>query len=266
MPSQLGRQPQLMMISGGDGRRPFPEGLNRNIIPQNQSQHTENDPISTGLVLSAAGVGSGVTFRTESMTVSDARGTQPDPNMDDRRLRRLLSNRVSAQRSRMRRTNYINELENHVKELETRIAELSPELIVYQGKKKLLQLENELMKQKKTMIQEHLNLKHAETKAHQKEIYHLKQLFEMQQQQNQAWMSSCTSGPVDYMTNQGMYQAWPVQNMYQPWVEQAENPDILQPTGWENSGSLGISISEPNEKVTSEAYQPASEVKGLKEI
>lgn len=89
MPSQLGRQPQLMMISGGDGRRPFPEGLNRNIIPQNQSQHPENDPISTGLVVSAAGVGTGVTFRTESMTVSDARGTQPDPNMDDRRLRRL---------------------------------------------------------------------------------------------------------------------------------------------------------------------------------
>lgn len=148
--SQHGRQHQLTVHSGG-GNRPFPEGLSSSIIPHYQSQHPQNHPIS-------AGGGTEVSSRTEPATVPDAtRGPQPDPNLDDRRLRRfvhfcfqlfsfqepinhfgfdssndgehskrlhillahrLLSNRISAQRSRLRRTNYINEMETQVKEFE----------------------------------------------------------------------------------------------------------------------------------------------------
>ena len=92
MPSQLGRQPLLMMMANvGDGMiRPFPEGLGPIINPQNQYQHPENKPILTDLVVSATGTtvgSSGVSSGTESMTVSGSRGRKPHLGMDDRKLR-----------------------------------------------------------------------------------------------------------------------------------------------------------------------------------
>ncbi|XP_034689150.1 light-inducible protein CPRF2-like [Vitis riparia] len=243
--SQHGRQHQLTVHSGG-GNRPLPEGLNRSIIPHYQSQHPQNHPIS-------AGGGTEVSSRTEPVTVPDAtRGPQPDPNLDDRRLRRLLSNRISAQRSRLRRTNYINEMETQVKEFEAQIAQLSPEVVLIQRKKKLLQMDNELMKQKETKLQEHINLKNAETDAHQTELYHLRQLFELQQQQKQGWMAAWASGQEDYIANQGMY--------YQPWAEQQfAHPNMRQPSGSEKMENLGISMTKVDQIVASEAYQPGQE-------
>ena len=92
MPSQLGRQPQLMMMANvGDGMiRPFPEGLGPIINPQNQYQHPENNPILTDLVVSATGTtvgSSGVSSGTESMSVSGASGRKLHLGMDDRKLR-----------------------------------------------------------------------------------------------------------------------------------------------------------------------------------
>ena len=88
MPSQLGRQPQLMMMANvGDNMiMPFQEGLDTIINPQNQYQHHENNSILTDLGVSATDTtvgSSGVSSETESMTVSGARGRKPHLGMDD---------------------------------------------------------------------------------------------------------------------------------------------------------------------------------------
>ena len=88
MPSQLGRQPQLMMMANvGDGMiRPFLEGLDPIINPQNQYQQHENNAILTDLGVSTTDTtvaSSGVSSETESMTVSGVSGRKPHLGMDD---------------------------------------------------------------------------------------------------------------------------------------------------------------------------------------
>lgn len=104
----------------------------------------------------------------------------------------------------------------------------------------------------------------AETEAHQKEIFHLKQFFEMQQHQFQfhAWKASDPS--MDFMPDQGTsHVAWPGQN-YQPWAEpQAENLNL--PSGWEQLEDLGIFLPQIDEKVNALACNPP-EMEEFKEM
>ena len=125
----------------------FLEGFSHSIVPHYQSQNPQNNPLISG------SGGYEVSLRTETVTVlaDDTGDPQPDLNSDDRRLRRfvqnsclhqlflffffkntliilvlilvmladrLLSNRISTHKSRLRRISYINEMETQVKEFE----------------------------------------------------------------------------------------------------------------------------------------------------
>lgn len=47
--------------------------------------------------------------------------------------------------------------------MQAQIAQLTPEVILTQRKKKIIQMDNEVMKQKKMSLQERINLKNGKT-------------------------------------------------------------------------------------------------------
>ena len=52
---------------------------------------------------------------------------------DPRRVKRIIANRQSAQRSRMRKLQYTEELEKSVQRLHTEINQLMPQVCTYAG-------------------------------------------------------------------------------------------------------------------------------------
>ncbi|GLT96884.1 hypothetical protein SLE2022_144760 [Rubroshorea leprosula] len=65
------------------------------------------------------------------------RGRSP-ANKENKRLKRLLRNRVSAQQARERKKAYLNELETRVKDLEKKNSELEERLSTYQNENEML--------------------------------------------------------------------------------------------------------------------------------
>ncbi|KAM6578304.1 hypothetical protein CsatB_030141 [Cannabis sativa] len=69
-------------------------------------------------------------------------GHNIDPNMDPRKIKRIISNRASAQRSRWKKIQYISDMENTVRALKSQISSLSPRVALYTKEHQLLQLEH----------------------------------------------------------------------------------------------------------------------------
>ncbi|KZV25753.1 basic leucine zipper 61-like [Dorcoceras hygrometricum] len=67
------------------------------------------------------------------------------PNVDLTKIRRTVSSRLSARRSRIKMTNYTRDLEKKVMELEGLKSEQTTQLEIYEEKNKLLQLENDYL-------------------------------------------------------------------------------------------------------------------------
>ncbi|CAK9184287.1 unnamed protein product, partial [Ilex paraguariensis] len=86
-------------------------------------------------------------------------GRYIDPNMDPKKLRRTISNRLSAQRSRLRKTQYIYELEKKVKDLEAHISLVSPQIVHSKHHVKMLRLERSVLKQRLDSITDKSNLR-----------------------------------------------------------------------------------------------------------
>ncbi|KAH6812900.1 hypothetical protein C2S51_021918 [Perilla frutescens var. frutescens] len=83
-----------------------------------------------------------------SLTLDEAienelkRDRKLDPNMDTKTLRRMVSNRLAAQRSRMRRSGYIHDLEMKMKDLLEYIKNMKARVEFYNENKRLIQEEN----------------------------------------------------------------------------------------------------------------------------
>ncbi|KAJ6670996.1 ACTIVATOR OF SPOMIN LUC3 [Salix viminalis] len=68
-----------------------------------------------------------------------------DPNMDPKKLKRVISNRVSAQKSRLKRLQYLADIERKVKALEEEIAALSPQVALYKSHNQALKMEQRML-------------------------------------------------------------------------------------------------------------------------
>nr|AIC64080.1 HY5 [Gentiana rigescens] len=84
-------------------------------------------------------VGTVAGLMQQSASGSRKRGRNP-ADKENKRLKRLLRNRVSAQQARERKKAYLIDLENKVKELETKNAEL-------EERQSTLQNENQMLRQ-----------------------------------------------------------------------------------------------------------------------
>ncbi|KAJ8543590.1 hypothetical protein K7X08_006113 [Anisodus acutangulus] len=99
-----------------------------------------------------------------------------DPNVDVKKLRRTISNRLSAQRARNKRAECIAELEKKVKSLEGRIAFDAPEIENEKDKYKMLKLEGNMLREQLDSVTDRAKLLTVEIEENKLELRRLKEL------------------------------------------------------------------------------------------
>ncbi|KAF8413794.1 hypothetical protein HHK36_001787 [Tetracentron sinense] len=117
-----------------------------------------------------------------------------DSIIDPKRVKRILANRQSAQRSRVRKLQYISELERSVTSLQTEVSALSPRVAFLDHQRLVLNVDNSTLKQRIAALAQDKIFKDAHQAALKKEIERLRQLYH---QQNLKKMNSTTPPPSD---------------------------------------------------------------------
>ncbi|MCD7462313.1 hypothetical protein HAX54_048221 [Datura stramonium] len=105
------------------------------------------------------------------------------PNVDPKKLRRTISNRLSAQRLKLKRSRYVTELEQKIQDLQNTIALVAPQIETMKGNQKMLQLENEMLQNQLDIITERSNLRTAQTEELKLELKRLKELAKAREEE-----------------------------------------------------------------------------------
>ncbi|KAJ8501045.1 hypothetical protein OPV22_011597 [Ensete ventricosum] len=113
--------------------------------------------------------------------------------VDPKRVKRILANRQSAQRSRVRKLQYISELERSVTSLETEVSALSPRVAFLDQQRSLLTLGNSHLKQRIAALAQDKIFKDAHQEALKKEIERLRQVYYQQSLEKMADGTTTTS-------------------------------------------------------------------------
>ncbi|KAL8129386.1 hypothetical protein V2J09_018541 [Rumex salicifolius] len=110
----------------------------------------------------------------------EAETCSPRDLVDPKRVKRILANRQSAQRSRVRKLQYISELERSVTTLQTEVSALSPRVAYLDHQRLLLNVDNSSLKQRLAALAQDKIFKDAHQEALKKEIERLRQKFHQQ--------------------------------------------------------------------------------------
>ncbi|RDX85488.1 Basic leucine zipper 61, partial [Mucuna pruriens] len=121
-----------------------------------------------------------ITFSSEKIT-------------DPKRVKRILANRQSAQRSRVRKLQYISELERSVTSLQAEVSVLSPRVAFLDHQRLLLNVDNSALKQRIAALAQDKIFKDAHQEALKREIERLRQVY---QQQNIKKMDNAAGSPT----------------------------------------------------------------------
>lgn len=100
--------------------------------------------------------------------------------VDLKRVKRILANRQSAQRSRVRKLQYISELERNVTCLQTEVSALSPRVAFLDHQRSVLTMGNSALKQRIAALAQDKIFKDAHQEALRKEIERLRQVYHQQ--------------------------------------------------------------------------------------
>ncbi|CAK7323980.1 unnamed protein product [Dovyalis caffra] len=106
--------------------------------------------------------------------------TSNDKKIDPRRDKRILANRQSAQRSRVRKLQYISELERSVTSLQAEVSILSPRVAYLDHQRLLLNVDNSALKQRIAALAQDKIFKDAHQEALKREIERLRQVYRLQ--------------------------------------------------------------------------------------
>uniref|UniRef100_A0A0D9UY76 BZIP domain-containing protein n=1 Tax=Leersia perrieri TaxID=77586 RepID=A0A0D9UY76_9ORYZ len=125
----------------------------------------------------------------EAQSECDGDGAAPGQpaspaTVDPKRVKRILANRQSAQRSRVRKLQYISELERSVTSLQTEVSALSPRVAFLDHQRSLLTLGNSHLKQRIAALAQDKIFKDAHQEALKKEIERLRQIYHQQSLKN----------------------------------------------------------------------------------
>ncbi|OEL27484.1 Basic leucine zipper 19 [Dichanthelium oligosanthes] len=136
----------------------------------------------------------------DGMAASSPAGARAaaDGVADPKRVKRILANRQSAQRSRVRKLQYISELERSVTSLQMEVSALSPRVAFLDHQRSLLTVGNSHLKQRIAALAQDKIFKDAHQEALKKEIERLRQLFHHQQ------IKGATTGGADIATAASM--------------------------------------------------------------
>ncbi|KAF9670713.1 hypothetical protein SADUNF_Sadunf13G0097300 [Salix dunnii] len=109
---------------------------------QQQQQRMRNHENDEGQSLSEWETPGAVPIATNPATTSN------ENKIDPKRVKRILANRQSAQRSRVRKLQYISELERSVTSLQAEVSVLSPRVAYLDHQRLLLNVDNSALKQR----------------------------------------------------------------------------------------------------------------------
>ncbi|KAL2331655.1 hypothetical protein Fmac_019236 [Flemingia macrophylla] len=112
---------------------------------------------------------------------------------DPKRVKRILANRQSAQRSRVRKLQYISELERSVTSLQAEVSVLSPRVAFLDHQRLLLNVDNSALKQRIAALAQDKIFKDAHQEALKREIERLRQVYH---QQNMKKMENAAGSPL----------------------------------------------------------------------
>ncbi|KAM0957211.1 hypothetical protein ACFX19_025938 [Malus domestica] len=113
--------------------------------------------------------------------------------IDPKRVKRILANRQSAQRSRVRKLQYVSELERSVNSLQAEVSVLSPRVSFLDHQRLLLNVDNSALKQRIAALAQDNIFKDAHQEALKREIERLRQVY---YQQNVKKMERVTQSPT----------------------------------------------------------------------
>ncbi|KAF2290297.1 hypothetical protein P3X46_028093 [Hevea brasiliensis] len=152
------------------------EGLTKKILSRSHSTLASDDNQSSNKeVLSDE-----PTIRNQ---LQAPHGRVQDPNMDPKKLKRVLASRQYSQKYRLKQLHYILQLETEVKALQAEVAITSPRIKYVDHQNSLLRIENGSMKQKLSAFSSDLMFKEAQYEELKKERDLLKQFYVVNQQQ-----------------------------------------------------------------------------------
>ncbi|KAL4339412.1 hypothetical protein GQ457_08G006780 [Hibiscus cannabinus] len=122
----------------------------------------------------------------ESSRKSSAAEAPPPPSngdaiIDPKRVKRILANRQSAQRSRVRKLQYISQLERSVTSLQSEVSALSPRVAFLDHQRLILNVDNSALKQRIAALAQDKIFKDAHQEALKNEIERLRQVYQHQQ-------------------------------------------------------------------------------------
>ncbi|KAF8046895.1 hypothetical protein N665_3346s0004 [Sinapis alba] len=100
--------------------------------------------------------------------------------IDPKRVKRILANRQSAQRSRVRKLQYISELERSVTTLQSEVSVLSPRVAFLDHQRLLLNVDNSALKQRIAALAHDKIFKDAHQESLKREIERLRQVYQQQ--------------------------------------------------------------------------------------
>lgn len=122
--------------------------------------------------------------------------------VDPKRVKRILANRQSAQRSRVRKLQYISELERSVTSLQTEVSALSPRVAFLDHQRSVLTMGNSALKQRIAALAQDKIFKDAHQEALKREIDRLRQVY--QQQSFKKMASAHASEPTNCNEKQSL--------------------------------------------------------------
>ncbi|PON41959.1 Basic-leucine zipper transcription factor [Parasponia andersonii] len=127
-----------------------------------------------------------------STTTTTTKDAANDRIIDPKRVKRILANRQSAQRSRVRKLQYISELERSVTSLQAEVSVLSPRVAFLDHQRLLLNVDNSALKQRIAALAQDKIFKDAHQEALKREIERLRQVYH---QQNLKKMENAAQSP-----------------------------------------------------------------------
>ncbi|KAM5578263.1 hypothetical protein ABKV19_008527 [Rosa sericea] len=118
--------------------------------------------------------------QTQNGNSNASKNTTGDRRIDPKRVKRILANRQSAQRSRVRKLQYISELERSVTSLQAEVSVLSPRVAFLDHQRLLLNVDNSALKQRIAALAQDKIFKDAHQEALKREIERLRQVYHQQ--------------------------------------------------------------------------------------
>ncbi|KAI7755783.1 hypothetical protein M8C21_004028 [Ambrosia artemisiifolia] len=167
-------------------------------LPSSSDQNSDNDEHKKTPQQEQLPVQLKIENETESIKTPVIFSSEGGIVVDPKRVKRILANRQSAQRSRVRKLHYISELEHSVTTLQTEVSTLSPRVAFFDHQRLILNVDNSSLKQRIAALAQDKIFKDAHQEQLKKEIERLRRIY---QEQNMNNKPDTTTGSPPPMTS-----------------------------------------------------------------